>query len=72
MLASLPVEAPAEPFTLARALADRPGLALARAHDGVTYLSCDPSDVSDALDPEPSLPFAPQPFGAGAPSGATA
>ncbi|HEV8548523.1 MAG TPA: anthranilate synthase component I family protein [Polyangiaceae bacterium] len=63
MLASLPVEAPAEPFTLARALADRPGLALARAHGGVTYVACDPSDVSTALDPEPSLPFASRPFG---------
>jgi len=64
MLASLPVSAPAEPFVLARALADRPGLVLLRAAGGsVTYVACDPVDVSHALDPEPSLPLAARPHG---------
>jgi anthranilate/para-aminobenzoate synthase component I len=59
MLASLPVDAPAEPFAVARALADRPGLALVRAEGGrVTYVACDPVATSRAFDPEPALALA--------------
>jgi len=55
----MPVSVPADPFVLARALADRPGLALVRADGGrVTYLACDPTKASRALDPEPSLALA--------------
>jgi len=64
MLASLPVDAPADPFALARALGDRPGLALLWADDGrVTYLACDPTDTRESLDPEPSLALEPRAFG---------
>jgi len=64
MLAQVPVEVPADPFVLAHALADREGLALARAQGGrVAYLACDPTDVSRAFDPEPELATSPKPFG---------
>lgn len=64
MLASPPLDAPAEPFAVARALADRPGLALMRAEGGrVTYVACDPTETSRALDPEPGLTLATRPHG---------
>ena len=64
MLAQVPVEVPADPFVLAQALADRDGVVLARAHGGrVTYLACDPTEVSHAFDPEPGLGPSPRPFG---------
>ncbi len=47
--------APADPVALARALADRPGLALlhtsAPAEGGVSYVGCDPDGEVHALDP---------------------
>ena len=64
MLASLLVDAPADPLALARALGERPGLALLWADGGrVTYLACDPTDTRASLDPEPSRELAARPFG---------
>lgn len=64
MLAQVPVEVPADPFALARALGDRDDVVLARAHGGrVTYLACDPTDVSHDFDPEPGLLASPRAFG---------
>jgi len=55
MLASLLVDAPADPFALARALGERPGLALLWADGGrVTYLACDPTDTRAAIQRIPS------------------
>ena len=54
MTVSAPVDAPADPFAIARALADRDALVVARADGGrTTYVACDPSAVSQALEPEP-------------------
>ncbi|HEY3495967.1 MAG TPA: anthranilate synthase component I family protein [Polyangiaceae bacterium] len=64
MLLSAPVDAPADPFLLARALEGRSSLVLARSEAGrVTYLACDPLEESHALDPEPDRPLAPREHG---------
>lgn len=44
-------------LAVARRLASRPGVSMARAADGaVTFLASDPVECSTALDPEPDLP----------------
>jgi anthranilate/para-aminobenzoate synthase component I len=54
MLESRVLDAPPDPLLLARALAERPGLALVRGEEGAaTYLAVDPVASSNALDPEP-------------------
>jgi anthranilate/para-aminobenzoate synthase component I len=54
------VDVPAEPFTLARRLAEREHVSLVWAKQGsVAYLACDPVEHSGALDPEPDLAWAP-------------
>ena len=59
MLFAAPVDAPADPFVLARALEGRAGLVLAWSEGGrVAYLACDPVEESCALDPEPERPVA--------------
>jgi anthranilate/para-aminobenzoate synthase component I len=59
MLLAAPVDAPPDPFLLARALEGRPGLVLMRSDGGrATYLTCDPLAESSALDPEPERPLA--------------
>jgi anthranilate/para-aminobenzoate synthase component I len=58
------VNAPADAFAIARALADRPGVVLARGAGGnVSYVACDPIAQSEDLDPEPALELAPRPLG---------
>jgi len=58
------VDAPPDAFAIARALADRPGVVLARGAGGrVTYVACDPIAESMDLDPEPALDLAPRALG---------
>src|SRR5687767_397510 len=59
MLLAAPVEAPADPFVLARALHGRRALVLFRT-GGAIFLACDPLEESDALDPEPGRPLGPR------------
>lgn len=57
MLAA-PLDIPADPLTVARALESEEALVLVRADGGrTTYVACNPSAVSHALDPEPELPL---------------
>lgn len=51
------VNAPAEPLVLARGVWGRPGSVVLWSADGSgpSYVTCDPIDVSTALDPEPEL-----------------
>jgi anthranilate/para-aminobenzoate synthase component I len=55
---------PANPTELARRLAGRPGVVLARVAGGKqTVLACDPCAQSHSLDPEPALPRERRPLG---------
>jgi anthranilate/para-aminobenzoate synthase component I len=64
MIESRAIDTPPDPLLLARALADRPGLALVRGGDGaVTYLAVDPVASSSELDPEPDHALAARPHG---------
>lgn len=57
MLATL-LDVPADPLRVARALAGAEALVLVRADRGkTTYVACNPSAVSHALDPEPDRPL---------------
>ena len=54
------VDVPVDPCALAQRLAGRDHVALFWAQQGrVAYLACDPVELSGALDPEPSLSWAP-------------
>jgi anthranilate/para-aminobenzoate synthase component I len=55
-----PLELAPDAFALARRLANRPGVVMARAEGGaVTFLASDPVARSSAFDPEPSLELEP-------------
>ena len=59
-LSEVVVDAPALPFTLAQRLSERDHVSLFWAKQGqVAYLACDPVEHSSALDPEPTLLWAP-------------
>ena len=52
------LDVPADPLRVARALEDQEALVLVRADRGrTTYVACNPSAVSQALDPEPERPL---------------
>jgi anthranilate/para-aminobenzoate synthase component I len=64
MLLAAPVEAPADPFLLARALEGRQAVVLVRSEAGrATFVACDPLEQSDALDPEPGRSLGPREHG---------
>ncbi|HTQ05663.1 MAG TPA: anthranilate synthase component I family protein [Polyangiaceae bacterium] len=60
----LTIDAAPDAWAVARALAERPGLAFVLGDGGRTaYVACDPSASTRALDPEPGHACAARPFG---------